>query len=294
MSSAASRAYGNPPPAYRLPDATRVGRVRLQVSDLRRSIAYYRDVLGFTIDEDGDTARLRTLESSDYLIELHYEPGTRPVPRAGVLGLYHFAILVPSRPALAQFVTHLTSLPLQFGAADHLVSEAIYLWDPDGLGIEVYADRPREQWQTNGRELVMTTEHLDVTGLMAAATTSQAWAGMPHRTTMGHMHLSVGDLDDAARFYHRALGFETVVWSYPGALFMSAGGYHHHLGTNTWAAGARKASRDDARLIEWEIVVPTMADVHDAEASLRAAGYIAHQGSAVDPWGTSLRLTAAM
>jgi catechol 2,3-dioxygenase len=226
------------------------------------------------------------------LVELHQERGTRAVPRGAVLGLYHFAILVPTRRALSQFVRHLAGTQTQFGAADHLVSEAIYLWDPDGLGIELYADRPRHAWQVDGRELVMTTERLDLQSLVNEAA-HDSWSGLPVGTVMGHMHLSVGDLEHASRFYHRALGFDTVVWSYPGALFMSAGGYHHHLGTNTWAMGARPVSSSDARLLEWELVMPAAADVEAAEASLRAAGFPPRAGRATDPWGTALRLTAA-
>ena len=287
------RDYGIPPLRYRLPDATHVGRVRLQVSDLARSTAYYRDVLGFEVKQEGTRARLFAAEAVDHLIELQHEPGTRPVPRGSVLGLYHFAILLPSRAALAEFVRHLARRHVPFGAADHFVSEALYLWDPDGLGIEVYADRPRQQWQTNGRELVMTTEQLDVQALAESAPGSAEWSEMPSGTTMGHVHLSVGDLDGARAFFHQALGLDAVVWTYPGALFMSAGGYHHHLGTNTWAMGARVATSSDARLLEWELVVPSAADVSAAEESLRAAGYQARAGVSVDPWGTAVRITAA-
>jgi catechol 2,3-dioxygenase len=289
-----SPAYGIPPPGFRLPDQSRVGRVRLQISDLSRSLAYYRDVLGLNvISSDASNAQLTINEGTVPLIELRHESGTRPVPRGGVLGLYHFAILLPSRVALGQFIRHLARKQIQFGAADHLVSEAIYLWDPDGLGIEVYADRPRASWKVEGRELVMTTERLDLHALVEAAVGNSEWAGMPSGTRMGHMHLSVGNLEQASKYYHRGLGMDTMVWSYPGALFMSAGGYHHHLGTNTWAMGARMATWSDARLLEWEMVLPAAGDVQAAEESLRAAGYNAHGGNTTDPWGTTLRLTAA-
>jgi catechol 2,3-dioxygenase len=289
----APRAYGIAPPGYRLPDQTRLGRVRLQVSDLAQSIAYYRDVLGLrVVQQDAVSARLGVADVDDHLVELHHEPGTSPVPRAGALGLYHFAILVPSRATLGQFVKHLGSASVQFGAADHLVSEAIYLWDPDGLGIEVYADRPRETWQTNEGELVMATERLDLTSVMDAAGPDM-WPGMPAGTAMGHMHLSVDDLNVARSFYHHGLGFDTTVWHFPGALFMSAGGYHHHLGTNTWAIGARAPTKGDARLLEWELVLPSSEDVEAALASVRANGFDGQSNSTTDPWGTALRLTAA-
>jgi catechol 2,3-dioxygenase len=287
------RRFGMPPPEHQLPDATRVGRIRLQVSDLARSVAYYRDVLGFEVEDDIAQATLRVPQTAEPLIELRYERGTRPVPRGGVLGLYHLALLLPSRVALAQFVRHLARRHLQFGAADHLVSESIYLWDPDGLGIEVYADRPRETWQTRGRELVMATKRLDLHALVESAASTEDWPGMPAGTTIGHLHLSVGDLQQASNYFHRALGFDTMVWSYPGALFLSAGGYHHHLGTNIWALGARPANAGDARLIEWELVLPTAADVVATEESLRRASYAVRAGVSVDPWGTPLRLSAA-
>jgi catechol 2,3-dioxygenase len=287
------RDYGIAPAGYRLPAQTRLGPVRLQVSDLDRSVAYYRDLLGLhVLEQDAIAARLAVAGTDEHLIELRYERGTRPVPRGGTLGLYHFAVLMPSRASLGQFVRHLASMNVQFGAADHLVSEAIYLWDPDGLGIEVYSDRPRESWLTRGRELVMTTERLDLASVIDAAA-SATWTGMPGGTTMGHMHLSVGDLNAAKRFYHEGLGLDTTVWSYPGALFMSAGGYHHHLGTNTWAMGARAPLASDARLLEWEITLPTPTDLEAAANRLRATGHDIHEGIVTDPWGTSLRLKAA-
>ena len=292
-SAGANRKYGIAPPGYQLPDLTRLGKVRLQVSDLARSVAYYRDLLGMRVlQQDATSARLAVNDADDHLIELRYERGTRPVPRGGTLGLYHFAVLVPSRATLGQFVTHLAAANVQFGAADHLVSEAIYLWDPDGLGIEVYADRPRDAWQSNEGELVMATERLDLRSVMDAAG-SDTWNGMPAGTTMGHIHLSVGDLNAARGFYHHGLGLDMTVWSYPGALFMSAGGYHHHLGTNTWAMGARAPIDRDARLLEWELVLPSRAGIDAAAASMRAGGFDFQAGLLTDPWGTALRLTAS-
>jgi catechol 2,3-dioxygenase len=288
-----AQTYGIPPTGHRLPESTRLGAIRLQVSDLALSLAYYRDVLGFGAQQvDARTVHLRVPGASDHLIELHHLPGTRPIPRGGILGLFHFAILLPHRAALGRFLNHLVNTSIRFSAADHLVSEAVYLWDPDGLGIEVYADRPRELWRMNGRELMMSTDPLDVQSVLAAGD-STLWQGMPPGSTLGHMHLSVSDLNLARRFYHEALGFDLTVWNYPGALFMSAGGYHHHLGTNTWSAGLRRATEDEARLLEWELVLPSAGDVEAAEERLRTAGYDARGGVVEDPWGTALRLTAA-
>ena len=286
--------YGIAPSGYRLPDATRLGPVRLQVADLGRSLDYYQRVLGLRLlDRGAGHAALGPEGEEDPLVVLHARQGVRPVPRSGLLGLYHFAILLPDRQALGRFVAHLGALGEPAGSADHAVSEALYLTDPDGLGIEVYADRPRSQWQHHNRQLYMTTERLDIRGLLAAGG-EREWTGMPSGTTMGHVHLHVGDLDRAEAFYHHTLGFDKVVWSYPGALFLSAGGYHHHLGNNTWSSGP-PASAGDARLLEWTIVLPGAADVTDAARSLEAAGYEAEESDrgvvAPDPWGTSVRLT---
>jgi catechol 2,3-dioxygenase len=177
--------------------------------------------------------------------------------------------------------------------ADHAVSESVYLMDPDGLGIEVYADRPRSVWrvQPDG-QLFMTTAPLDTRSLLQAAA-GEPWTGAPAGTVMGHIHLHVGNLDEAAAFYHVALGFDKVVWGYPGALFFSAGGYHHHLGTNTWASGP-PAADDQARLLSWDLVVPTASDAAAAAASLTAAGHAATRTDATwtvaDPWGTRMRI----
>lgn len=289
------RAYGIAPPAFRLPDASRVGGVRLQVSDLRRSVEYYEQVLGLRVyAATADTATLGPHGDDRPLVALQTRSGVGPA-RRGAFGLFHFAILLPERAALGRFAAHLSALGLRVGMADHLVSEALYLTDPDGLGIEVYADRPRGAWRQRDRELVMTTDPLDVGNLIAAAG-DRPWEGMPAGTTIGHVHLHVGRLDDAEAFYHAALGFEKMVWSYPGALFLAAGGYHHHLGTNVWSSGP-SAKKDEARLIEWELVVPSGDDAAAAQ-SLRAAGYVAEgtgEGcTAEDPWGTRLHIVAAV
>jgi len=298
--------YGIQPPNYRLPNETHLGRVRLQVSDLARSQLYYEHVLGLRILEKGSgfavlgAQREGGGEGEDKaLVELRELAGARPAPRRGRIGLYHFAILLPDRPSLGRFLAHLEELGAYAGMSDHFVSEAIYLTDPDGLGIEVYADRPRSTWKNQDGQLVMMTVPLDVENLVAAAKASKegtSWRGMPPGTVIGHVHLHVGDLERAAAFYHAGLGLDKTVWNYPGALFLSAGGYHHHLGTNTWAAGAPPAGADDARLLEWEVVVPTVSDAADAAQSLTSAsGAVRSEGTdwlAADPWGTVVRIRA--
>jgi catechol 2,3-dioxygenase len=288
--------YGIAPPVFRLPDATYVGRVDLQVSDLHRSIAYYEQVLGLHVyAATTETATLGLHGDHHPLVWLQTRSGVVPA-RRGALGLYHFAILLPERAALGRLATHLSALGVRVGMADHLVSESLYLRDPDGLGIEVYADRPRNAWRQRGRELLMATDPLDIGNVIAAAG-ERPWDGMPAGATIGHMHLHVGSLDAAEAFYHAALGFDKTVWNYPGALFLAAGGYHHHLGTNVWSPGPR-ATESEAQLIEWELVVPSDNDVSAVANSLRASGYVAeHTGdgySAADPWGTRLRVVAAV
>jgi catechol 2,3-dioxygenase len=212
----ATDAHGVRAPGNRLPDESHLGSVQLDGADIGRSIAYYRDVLGFRVTNeetagDGRKASLAAHGDDTTLFLLHERRGAHAVPRTGRLGLYHFAILLPDRAALGRFVVHLAAHHVPAGMSDHLVSEAIYLRDPDGLGIEVYADRPRDSWRWTAGELAMTTEPLDVDDLIAAAG-NVPWTGMPAGTTVGHVHLHVGDLPTAADFYHAALGLDAVVW----------------------------------------------------------------------------------
>jgi catechol 2,3-dioxygenase len=281
--------YTSAPPGFRLPAETQLGAVHLQVSDLARSMDYYERVLGLrrlsrtSLGAPGDDAPI---------VVLHERLGATPVPKRGRLGLYHFAVRLPDRAALGRLLAHLDGLGEHVGMADHLVSEAIYLSDPDGLGIEVYADRPRSAWRMQGSALAMASDPLDVDGLLRLAN-GKPWTGMPAGTRIGHVHLFVDDLERAAAVFHRALGFDRVVLPpVPGALFLSAGGYHHHLGTNTWAARAPLAGDGDARLLEWTVIVPDQAVAAAAQESARAAGYtVTADGAIVDPWGTRVRVT---
>ena len=284
--------YGIPPPSFRLPDATHVGAVHLQVSNLQQSVEYYEHVLGLRPHAINDSsAALSSDEDERSLVTLQAKPGVSRA-RRGAFGLYHFAILLPDRAALGRFAAHLESLDVRVAMADHLVSEAFYLWDPDGLGIEVYADRPRESWQQVGHELAMTTDPLNIQSVIASGR-GERWVGVPAGTTIGHVHLHVGNLEQAESFYHRALGLDKTVWSYPGALFMSAGGYHHHVATNVWSPGP-SPSADQARLLEWELIVPSQVDVVAVARSLDGATYSAEETAngiiAADPWGTRVRI----
>lgn len=309
--------YGIPPQGFQLPPGTRLGPVHLQVADLDRSRAFYEGVLGLRVSRgDADRLTLTAHGSDDALIVLHERQGARPVPRRGRLGLFHVAILLPDRAALGRFVQQLADIGAHAGAGDHLVSEAFYLQDPDNLGIEVYADRPRSRWRRVDRELQMATDPVDVGDLVRAAEGS-TWEGMPSGTVIGHVHLHVGDLATAAEFYAEGLGFDRMAWSYPGALFVAADGYHHHVGLNTWAGpGAQPPGEEDAQLLEWSVVLPEAAQVAAVEANLASRGYganVASDGAVVarddatgnavggdarpivvrDPWGTRVRILSA-
>lgn len=294
--------YGQAPRGYRLPDGVRLGPVHLRIADLARSLAFYEGTLGMRIVRgDGPYAILGPHGSDVSLVELHEYPGARAAPHRGRIGLFHFAILLPDRPSLGRFVRHLGEIGARPGAADHLVSEALYLQDPDNLGIEVYADRPRSTWRRVGRELMMATDPLDVPDLIRVAGAAP-WSGMPAGTAMGHVHLHVRDIATGAAFFSDALGFDRTVWQYPGALFFGAGGYHHHLGTNTWAGtDATPPTEADAQLLEWTIDLPDAATLEAAAAGLARGGYPCDWARGADgepalltrdPWGTHIRLRA--
>lgn len=286
---------GISPRGFRLPAETRLGAVKLRVSDLKRSLSFYDIVLGFRVlqQRDGFVA-LGAAGDDRVLIELHETRGISAAPQRDRLGLYHFAILLPDRASLGRFIKYAGRMGIPLGSADHLVSEALYLRDPNHLGIEIYADRPRDTWRRVGSEIMMAADPLDIEGLLRAAG-DEEWRHMPAGTVIGHAHLHVGDLRQARAFYSDGLGFDVMTASYPGALFLGAGGYHHHLGTNVWAgAGARPTRPDEAGLIEWTIELPNAASVRAAADSLTAAGFgVSREGDqavTTDPWGTDLRV----
>lgn len=244
---------------YRLPDATHLGNAHLRVSDLSRALTFYRDALGFreTVRQ-GATVFLSPGEDHPAVIALTEARGARPKP-ARTTGLYHIAIRLPDRPSLARLLQRLAEQrwPLH-GVADHRVSEAIYLPDPDGNGLELYIDRPRATWQWDGDQVAMSTDPLDVDDLLAQAG-GGVWAGIAPATDLGHVHLHVADLAQAEAFYCGLLGFSVTQRGYPGALFVSAGGYHHHIGLNIWAGrGAPPPPPDAVGLIAFSVRLPDM------------------------------------
>lgn len=289
-------------PSVALPAGTRLGRVTLQVADIDRSLSFYEQVLGLQVVERSSTdggryVALAAHGSREVLVGLREKPGARPVPTRGLLGLYHFAILLPSRGDLGAFLRHAIDNQVPFGAAEHGVSEALYLVDPDGLTVEVYRDRPRDEWTRRDGQILAVTEPLDADGLLTSAA-GYSWQGTPAGTTIGHVHFFVGDLDAAGRFYADGLGFERRFWSMPGVLFVAAGDYHHHVGLNTWARRAPRATTDDAKLVEWEILVPETTALEPMAARLRQMPSSSIEATtesltASDPWGITVRVRPA-
>jgi catechol 2,3-dioxygenase len=270
----------------RLPADTRMGEVHLTVSDLERSLAYYGEQIGLRVQRrDNSTAALGA--GGEDLLVLREVPGARPAD--GFSGLFHFALLLPTRGALGAFLAHAAEdrVPLA-GLSDHDVSEAIYLRDPDHHGIEIYADRDRSLWEGQVRQR-LTTMPLDTRDLLEAAEPS--FAGLPQGTTMGHVHLRVADIPDTIAFYRDLLGFDLQANLGTQAAFLSAGGYHHHVGANTWeSAGAPQAPEGTARLERMTILVSDDASLDEVEE--RAGGERTDAGLALrDPAGNPLLLT---
>jgi catechol 2,3-dioxygenase len=239
-----------------------MGAVHLTVADLDRSIDYYDRAIGLRVRErDGDVVRLGV--GDEDLLVLTEERGAAPAD--GFAGLFHFALLVPARTALARWLGHAARDRVQLsGLSDHFVSEAIYLRDPDHHGIEIYADRPRELWEGQVTER-LTTLPLDVDDLLARD--DGDYAGLPDGTRMGHVHLSVGDLERAVASYEEELGLEPMARYGSEAAFLAWDGYHHHLGANTWQSkGAPYAPPGRARLTAFEVIGPDGARLVDPTA----------------------------
>lgn len=287
------------PTPVRIHPATTVGTVSLTVLDLARSRAFYERALGLKASELDDGALAFGVGGGRPLVTLRGD-SSAPALNRRATGLYHLAILLPSRQDLAFALARLADAPWPLdGVADHLVSEALYLSDPDGNGIELYRDRPREQWRRHDGELEMATLALDLDDLLGelgGQTELQRQA--PAGTVMGHVHLQVAELRETEAFYHGLLGFDVVVRSYPGALFVSAGGYHHHLGLNTWqSAGSSPPPPGAVGLREFEVTLPDEAELERVRERLLAAGLELEErgdGALVrDPSGNGVLLRSA-
>jgi catechol 2,3-dioxygenase len=254
--------------------ATRMGTVRLTVSDLARSRVFYEETLGLQATElEGGELAFGT-GAGRPLVELRGDGSAPPLTRLAT-GLFHLAILHPTRLDLAHALARVaeTRWPLD-GASDHLVSEALYLSDPDGNGIEIYRDRPRDEWRRVDGELQMATLPLDLRSVASELDAARGAQGRaPAETTIGHVHLQVSELEQVESFYAGVLGFDVMVRGYPGALFVAAGGYHHHLGLNTWqSAGSGPPVPGAVGLRSYEVLLPDAAELERVTARVSDAG----------------------
>ena len=277
-----------------IPPETSVGAVRLRAADAAAMAEFYERVLGLDpLPPDGGIVRLGS-EDGTALVELISAPDA-PAPPGFSTGLFHLAILVPDRVSLGRALRRVLGAGWRLtGASDHLVSEALYLNDPEGNGIEIYRDRPRESWQRRGDELAMATLPLDLESVLAEAGDDEV-NGMPAGTAMGHVHLRVADIPAAEGFYNGALGLDVMVRSYPGALFVAAGGYHHHVGLNVWQSeGAPAPPEGSLGLDRWELVIPDEAALDDlAERLAGSDARRTEEGLEVtDPSGNRVLLTS--
>ncbi|WP_226021232.1 VOC family protein [Halomicrobium salinisoli] len=273
-----------------LPPSTRVGRVALRVGDVERVADFYERVVGLRVRERSPDRVV--LGADEPLLVLESAPDL-PERRTDEAGLYHVAFRVPSRAALGDALARVESEWELTGATDHLVSEALYLTDPDGNGVEIYLDRPRGEWpvSSDGR-VEMATRPLALGDLREAAAGA---AAVPDGTDVGHVHLAVTDLDRSRRFYVDALGLRVRQALGDEALFTAAGDYHHHVGLNTWEGRSRPAS---GRGLAWfELVVPdadALAGVREVASGASDLGLNERDGGleTADPDGIGLRLRA--
>lgn len=272
-----------------------IGAVYLTVSDLERSLHYYQHNIGLKLHRQEGAAAFLGVGGPDLLI-LQEQPGAQHVQ--GVTGLYHFAILVPNRLELARTLRHLieTETPLG-GFSDHAVSEAIYLSDPDGHGIEIYRDRPADQWPHQNGTIAMTTVRLDIPDLLSLVRNEEKpWTGLAEGTIVGHIHLHVNQLPQAVAFYQKILGMDLITYYGDQAAFVSYNGYHHHVGLNTWAGvGAPPPPEDAVQLRWWQLRLPNAAALQTIIQRAQTHNWPIHgEGNTVfiqDPAQNNIRLS---
>jgi catechol 2,3-dioxygenase len=268
-----------------------VGEVNLKVKDLDNALNFYQNLIGFQVLEKTDRKAVLTTNGKTPLLTI--EQPENVLPKEGrTSGLYHFAILLPTRADLSVFLRHFLHTGYALGAADHYVSEALYITDPDGNGIEVYRDRPSKEWTWKNGLVDMATEELDGNSILAES--DAEWTGLPAETVMGHIHLHVGDLRTAEDFYTKGLGFN-VVSHYPQAVFLSTGGYHHHIAINTWqGVGAPTPPKNSVGLNWYTLVFPDDAIRENAVKQLQLLGFPTQKEAdyyiTSDPSGNQIRL----
>ncbi|MFD1205409.1 MULTISPECIES: VOC family protein [Sporosarcina] len=271
-----------------------VGQVNLKVQSIERSIAFYERVIGFKVLERTERQAKLTADGKTALLSIEQPIDVEP-KQSRTTGLYHFAILLPTRSDLIKIVRHFAEIGLQFGSSDHLVSEALYLSDPDGNGIEIYIDRDASEWKWANGEVAMTVDPLNFTDLLSKGV-NDLWKGMPEDAVMGHIHLHVSNLVDTEEFYTKGLGFEVVNRYGNQALFISDGKYHHHIGLNTWnGVGAPKPSAQSVGLESFTLMLPSEETKNEMMNRLERIGapVIEENGAtiAVDPSGNRIILS---
>ncbi|MDQ0178033.1 VOC family protein [Bacillus chungangensis] len=274
--------------------STFVNQVHILAKDVERSLLFYQEIIGFRILEHIGKKVVLTADGKTPLVTIE-QPENVLTKEPRTTGLYHFALLLPQRSDLAKALSHLinTGYPLQ-GASDHRVSEAIYLADPDGNGIEIYADRPLHSWIKEDGQILMTTERLDIENLLQE-TKGEPWNGLPEHTIMGHIHLHVSDLQKAEDFYCKGLGFNVVNRYGEQATFISTGGYHHHIGMNTWNGVGAKAPAANSVGMKWfSLVFPNEKARNEAVNKLKTLGVSVQEEEGIlitkDPSGNHIRL----
>jgi len=249
---------------------TYVTNVEIKVSDLQRSLTYYQEVIGFKVLHQESHKATLTADGKTALLTI-VQPETVEEKTRFTTGLYHFALLLPSRRDLANVISHFHKNGVYFGASDHDVSEALYLSDPDKNGIEIYADRPEDKWTWHSNQVHMVTEPLNIQSILAEG--NDTWSGLPTGTVMGHIHLSVSNLTEAEEFYTKGLGFDIVTRYGTQALFISTGRYHHHIGLNTWySENAPKLGEHQVGLKTFSLRLDNEQQVATMKENLRAIG----------------------
>jgi catechol 2,3-dioxygenase len=248
-----------------------VSEVTINVSDLKKSLDFYQEIIGFKVKSQ--TGKEAELSADGKTTLLRLTQPSNPINRHRTSGLYHFALLLPDRSDLAAFIKHLSTKDIRLGASDHAVSEALYLDDPDGNGIEIYRDRAPEEWSWNNEEVHMVTDPLDVEGVMAAYK-DEPFTGLPEDTVMGHLHLHVSDIEDAVKFYTEGLGMEVVTRYGPQAAFLSFDKYHHHVAVNVWnGVGAPPPAKNSIGLNYYIMKYHTPEAVDHTVNNLESLGY---------------------
>lgn len=273
---------------------TFVGQVNLKVLDLDRSVTFYTELIGLKVlDQTEHTAQL-TADGKTVLLSIE-QPEDVVQKQQRTTGLFHFAILLPQRADLGKVLIHLVqaNYPVQ-GAADHLVSEALYLADPDGNGIEIYVDRDPSEWTWNNNEVLMPSDPLDAESLIAEAQ-GETWNGLPQDTLMGHIHLHVSELDKNREFYTEGLGFKIVSRYDTHALFISDGTYHHHIALNVWnGIGAPPAPENSVGLKSFSLMFPDEEKRSETVKQLKQLGFpVTETNQSVvtsDPSGNKIQL----